>query len=317
MTEFKPLPLLGNPHVQTLVASLVSLAREPRSERRMHVLPDGDQLALEVSQPAAWRAGEGTTAVLVHGLTGSHQSSYMRRLAGKLVRRGWRVARVNLRDSGSGEGLAKRPYHGGCSADIRSVVEALRPECERLVVAGFSLGGNIVLKLAGELGADADGLVDSVVALCPAADLRLCVRRIMQPQNRLYEKQFVKELCALARRRHARYPELGPFELRDDVRILEYDDRYVAQVWGFQDAYDYYERASAKPHLHRIEVPTQVLLADDDPIIDPAVLDEAQVSSAVQVTRSPRGGHLGFLGRTPRHGVQWMDLQIFRAWGLS
>lgn len=317
MTEFKPLPLLGNPHVQTLVASLVSLAREPGSRRRVHRLPDGDQLALEISDPPGRAPGEGTTAVLVHGLTGSHQSSYMRRLAGKLLRRGWRVARVNLRDSGSGEGLARRPYHGGCSADVRHVIEALRPECERLVLAGFSLGGNIVLKLAGELGPQAAGLLDSVVALCPAADLRLCARRIMQPQNRLYEKQFVKELCGLARRRHQRFPELGPFELADDVRILEFDDRYVAQVWGFADAYDYYERASAKPHLHRIEVPTEVLLADDDPIVDPSVLDQGSVSQAVTITRSPRGGHLGFLGRTPRHGVQWMDLQIFRAWGLS
>lgn len=122
---FRPVPLLASPHLQTFVGNFFSLARAPASELRLVTLPDGDRLALQVSTPPGWR-DEDPTVVLVHGLCGSERSTYMQRLATKLVRRGVRAVRLNMRGNGSGEGLARRPYHGGCSDDVRAALEDLR-----------------------------------------------------------------------------------------------------------------------------------------------------------------------------------------------
>jgi predicted alpha/beta-fold hydrolase len=318
VTRFQPLALLANPHLQTLIASQMSLAPEPASEQREVELPDGDRLVCHLSTPAGFDPDAGTTVVLVHGLSGSHRSSYMRRLAGKLAERGVRAVRLDLRDTGAGEGLARRAYHGGCSEDVLVVARQLRAEGQgRLVLVGFSLGGNIVLKLAGELGSEGPRLVDHVAAICPAADLLNCAERIRERRNRLYEWVFVKECRALAERRHARFPELGPVDLPAKLRLREFDDLYMAPQWGFADAFDYYRRASARPHVPNIRVRANVLLADDDPIVAPDVLDPRDLPSCVRLERSARGGHLGFLGRAPDHGVQWMDLKLFEWLGIE
>src|SRR5690606_24190319 len=150
MTGFVPFPLLGNPHLQTILAARLPWAREPGSTTREVTLEDGDRLALEVTTPPGWRAGA-RTAVLVHGLGGSHQSAYMVRLASTLAARGGRAVRLNMRGCGSGAGLARKPYFGGCAADVAAALRLLRAEGP-LDLVGFSLGGNVVLKLAADLG---------------------------------------------------------------------------------------------------------------------------------------------------------------------
>ncbi|MGE0711655.1 MAG: YheT family hydrolase [Planctomycetota bacterium] len=316
MKAFRPLPLLRNPHLQTFLGSQASLARAPRSTRREVRLEDGDRLLLLVSTPAGYDPARDTTVVLVHGLTGSERSSYMRRVAAKLVRRGVRAVRLDLRDAGEGEGLARRPYHAGCSGDVLAVLRELRPESARLALVGYSLGGNVALKLAGELGPDGGALLDLVAAFCPAVCMHSCSERIHRRENRIYERTFVKELVAMAERRHARFPELGPLRLPARLRLREFDELYMAPTWGFRDADDYYTRASSSHVLPRIAVPTRVLIALDDPIIDPAPL-AGELPACVEVARSPRGGHLGFLGRAPRHGVQYMDARLFGWLGLD
>lgn len=310
MSPFQPLPLLRNPHLQTLLASLVSFAPDPPSVTEAIELPDGDRLALEVSTPPGWVQALGTV-VLIHGLSGDHRSSYMRRLAGKLYQRGIQAVRLNMRDSGSGEGWARRPYHGGCSDDARVVLEALAPRTGPVHLWGFSLGGNVALKLAGELGPAGPELLRSVGAVCPAADLVRCIERIMRPENRLYEWAFLRELRTLAERRYERFPELERAEFTKEMRLVDFDEVYVARIWNFESAYDYYRRASAKPHLSQIAVPTRILLSDDDPIVCPSVLDGVTLPPQVDVRRLAKGGHLGFLGRTEEHGVQWMDQALF------
>lgn len=307
---FRPAPLLESPHLQTFVGNFFSLARAPASETRLVTLPDGDRLALEVSTPAGWR-DEDPTVVLVHGLCGSHRSTYMMRLATKLVGRGVRAVRLNLRGNGSGEGLARRPYHGGCSDDVRAALEDLRaawPRSPRSLV-GFSLGGNIVLKLAGELASRGPDLLEQVVAVCPSIDLFACWRRINQWP--LYERRFVNLLREEMVRRHALTGEPCP-ALPPSPTLFEFDDAYTAQRVGFTGARAYYDGSSASRVLAQIGVPCRVLYAEDDPIIEAACFRDAPFPAGSELVRSARGGHLGFVGLT-RRGVRWMD-EVVLGW---
>lgn len=316
--QFRPFPLLANAHVQTIVGNLLSLAKEPRSTTRLVALPDGDRLALEVSTPDSWRETDPTVALL-HGLCGSHRSTYLVRIAGKLVQAGVRAVRLNLRGNGSGAGLARRPYHAGCSDDVRVALESLRAEAPRspLSLVGFSLGGNIALKLAAELGPDGPALVERVVGVCPAVDLLAGWQRISKQP--LYHRHFVRLLLREMHRRHAvsgePFPQLSPW-----VSLFDFDDRYTAPHWGHAGAQAYYEAASARHVLSRIGIPCRVLLADDDPIVDSSTFDRVTLPAGAELVRTPRGGHLGFVGAPPawvtRPDVRYMDDVVLR-WVLS
>lgn len=312
--RFRALPFLANPHLQTLLGSGLGPWREPPSATRRVALPDGDQLALEVSRPRGWTP-TAPTVVLVHGLCGSHRSSYMVRLAAKLVAAGVRAVRLNLRGNGSGAGLARRPYHAGSSHDVRVALEALRAETpgSPLWLVGFSLGGNIVLKLAGELGREGGELLRGVSAICPAVDLPACARRLEQPHNWLYERLFVGWLVDEIRRRHALTGEpLPPLPARP--RAIELDDLYTAPRAGFAGADEYYRQTSALPLLRRIELPCRILVADDDPLVDSSWAERTRLSAPVRLLRTPLGGHMGFL-RAP--GRWFMDEAVLRWVGAA
>src|SRR4051794_38190939 len=149
LSTFKPLPLLGNAHVQTFLGNIrLGPLRHPASERRLVDLPDGDSLVVHDSIPPQWQVGE-CIVLLVHGVGGCHRSGYMARLARKFLRHGYRALRMDLRGAGAGSSLARRIYHGGCSDDVRAVAEAVEDWApgSPLILVGMSLGGNIVLKL--------------------------------------------------------------------------------------------------------------------------------------------------------------------------
>ena len=133
----------------------------------------------------------------------------------------------------------------------------------------------------------------------------------MQPQSRLYEWGFLRELTAMARRRYERYPELERAVFPKKMRMAEFDELYVAKIWSFGSAQNYYRLASSKPHLESIRVPARIVLSDDDPIVCPSVLEGLSLPGDVSVRRMSQGGHLGFLGRAEGHGVQWMDQLLF------
>ena len=312
LLSFRPFPLLGRPHVQTVVAAKLNLPLAPPSRRHVVDLGDGDRLVLEVSTPPAWRPDQ-LTVLLIHGLCGCGRSPYLLRLARKLYRRGVRAARMNLRGCGPGRDLARKPYHSGRSDDALAAVEHLRRHSPQSLVAlvGFSLGGNIALKLAGELGMAALGRVEQVIAVCPPVDLAACSRRLSQPSNRFYERLFVKLLHADALRRHTRFPDLRLPAFPQRMSLFDFDEIYTAPQCGFTSARDYYERSSSAPLLPRIAVPCRILLAADDPLIDAAVLDTLPLPPNVQVARTALGGHLGFLGVPGRPGgFHWLDWRL-------
>lgn len=310
--SFRPFPLLQHRHLQTVVASRMHITREPPSVTRLVRLADGDHIASEVSTPPGWRVYD-PTVVMVHGLCGCHQSPYMVRLARKLWRCGIRAVRMNMRGCGSGHGLARQPYHSGRSDDVLAVLADVRDETPQspLTAIGFSLGGNVVLKLAGELGEAASDYLGHVIAVCPAADLTACSAKLSQPGNRVYEQHFVTLLKAAVTTRHAQFPDLPAVNLPERLTLRQFDDAYIAPHCGFRDALDYYQRCSAAPLVPQIAIPCRILFAADDPFIDATVFTTMALPPQIQVWQTERGGHLGFLGRPwEQGGYRWLDSQL-------
>jgi len=310
--EFSPFPLLGRATSQTLMGGIPSLVPAPPSMTVLVPLTDGDMLAAEVSTPDRWRAEE-STVVLVHGLCGSDKSPYLVRLARRFYQRGVRVVRMNMRGCGSGARMAKTPYHAGSSGDVVAMLTALKHETpdSSFSLVGFSMGGNIALKVAGDLGDEASRLVDMAVAIAPPTDLTSAMHLVSKAKNRLYEGVFVKCLLQEVEDRHKAFPELGPYRLPSDIRMFGFDELYTAPMCGFANAIDYYQKASSLPTVGNIKIPTHVLFAEDDPLVDHTLLDNIAIPDCLHVWKTQQGGQLGFLGNPLLgRGMRWLDSLI-------
>ena len=240
------------------------------------------------------------TVVIWHGMEGSISSGYMIATAGKAFSAGFNVVRVNFRNCGGTEHLTPTLYHGGLSGDLRIVVNQLieRDGLPRLYVLGFSLGGNMVLKLAGEAGDDLPSEVLAVCAISPSVDLNASCEEILRRRNWIYHWNFVKSLKRRIRLKHKLYPELYDLSRLPSIRtIREFDEEYVARMNGFADAADYYHRASSIRVAAGIRVPTLIIHAEDDPFIPFAPLRDAVFSNNpyILLIATPQGGHVAFI----------------------
>ena len=307
--DFRPHGLLGDPYSQTIVGAY--LPGRGLADRQQHVvpLPDGDRLVIVENRAIAAAPGA-RVVVLAHGLCGSHRSSYLMRLGRKCLARGWHVLRVNLRNCGPGFGQARQLYHSGRSEDLRAVAHwaTSRFPGSPITLAGFSLSGNIVLKLAGE-GGDV-GRVDGFTAVCPPVDLAGAARKLEQPRNRFFDAYFVKQLRVTAQRLAALESQVVSLPVHMTLR--GFDDAYTAPRSGFRDAADYYRRCSALPLLGAITKPTLIVAAADDPIVDVSGLEATAPSDYLDLVVTERGGHLGFLGRGAA-SWRWMD-DVLLSW---
>jgi predicted alpha/beta-fold hydrolase len=312
LPDFRPLPFLGNAHVQTLLGNLLPVPhfRFPTVERPVR-LPDGDQLMLHDTTSANWPPG-GRIALLVHGLSGSHRSGYMQRVARLLLPGGWRVFRMDLRGCGKGMALARRPYHGGCSDDVRAAVAQIRrwSPTSAITLVGFSLGGNIVLKLAGEAAAHPVEGLERVAALAPPIDFERCAALLASPRNRIYEQYFVRGLIRQVRERQRLFPEEASIQFPRRMTMRRFDDLYTSPRCGFEGASHYYRTAACMPVLPNIRVPTLILTARDDPFIAVEPFENLAAPRHVRVVIMPRGGHLGFLGRSGAGNIRWAEQRI-------
>ncbi len=210
-------------------------------------------------------------------------------------------------------GGGRRCREGPGGDDVQAVLADIRQETPQspLTAIGFSLGGNLVLKLAGELGQDASDYLGHVIAVCPAADLTACSDKLAQPENRFYEQHFVTLLKAAVAARHAQFHDLPPVHLPEHLTLRQFDDLYIAPQCGFRDALDYYQRCSAAPLVPQIATPCRILFAADDPFIDATVFSTGALPPQVQVYQTERGGHLGFLGCPwEPGGYRWLDTQL-------
>jgi predicted alpha/beta-fold hydrolase len=240
------------------------------------------------------------TLLILHGLEGSSEAHYMRGLADKAFRRGFNVLRLNMRNCGGTEHLSRGLYHSGLTADPRAVLQEL---CERdglrtFAVSGYSMGGNVTLKLAGELGATDFPEVKAFAAVSPVIELEACVQSIERRENRIYEWNFCRNLQARMRRKARAFP--GAFDLNGLWKVWSiraFDDRYTAPHHGFNGAEDYYYRASAMRVIDRVARPSLILSAADDPFVPPAIFDTPAVRDNPHITTiiTPCGGHCAFV----------------------
>ena len=272
-----------------------------------------------------WQPSRATrpTLLALHGLEGSSSVHYMQGLASGAWARGWNAVLLNQRNCGETEHLTPGLYHSGLTEDPRLVIRELATvdRLTRFGVAGYSLGGNLALKLAGELGASADLPVRAVAAVSPTIDLDLCVRAIERRVNIPYQWNFVRRLRERMRRKAVHWP--GVFDLTplDSIwTIRRFDDVYTAPHHGFAGAADYYFRASALRVIDRIRRPALILAAADDPMVPSSQFDGAAVrgNAHVAVRIEPHGGHCGFVSRNGGTGTRyWAESAVLEFLGSA
>lgn len=298
--SYNPTGRVRNGHAMTILTwwRARQFPRLPAAEaRRFRVSPDSEVLAHCHWQPDRRAA---PLLLLLHGLEGSSDAHYMRGMADKAFRRGFSVVRLNQRNCGGTEALSPSLYHSGLTSDPTAVLRELvgRDGIGSVAVAGYSLGGNLTLKLAGELGATGVPQLRAVCAVSPTIDLEGCVRALERGSNFAYQWNFMRGLRARLRRKAAMFPDLYDVRGLSRVRtVREFDDTYTAPHFGFDGASDYYYRASALRVVDRIAVPALVLTAADDPFVPPEpFLDPAVTGNPnIEVRISPHGGHCAFL----------------------
>ena len=296
-------PLFRSPHLQTILSHYwsrpASEGEFPIEARYFRTEPDV-QVLVESQRPAGESRGD---IVMVHGLEGSSRAGYVASLSDAALRAGFVVHRFNMRTCGGTERLCPTLYHAGLTSDLLSVIRELgRP----VYLVGFSLGGNVVVKLAGELGERGRGILSRVCAVSAPLDLAACSRRMAEADNRIYEWRFVRRmrqrLCATGRYRPADFMGLRT--------VAEIDDRITAPSFGFGDAVNYYHTQSAMRCLEQLRVPVLLIYSKDDTLVPSQTFDDAAVreNPCIECLATDHGGHLGFLGRRPHRF--WLDAAI-------
>jgi hypothetical protein len=299
--------MVSNPHLLTIAANFwpreVDESRFPPF-RRVYAPDAATKILVIEHQPAGPARGQ---ILLLHGLEGSSEAGYFKSLAQEALTRGFGVHRSNMRTCGGTESLSETMYHSGLTSDTRFILEEIgRSRPEPLFVVGFSLGGNVALKLAGELG-DATAL-SGVCAISTPIDLAGCVRALDRLSNRIYARRFLKRLKERIRRKSPISPQLYSIDRLDAVRsIWEFDDRYTGPLFGFGNAENYYRTQSCQGFLDAIRTPSLVIHAKDDPLVPSEIYQHRAFAENpyLELLLADHGGHLGFLARQkPRF---WLD----------
>jgi len=285
----------------------------PRAQDRLFEVETGTCLLAQCHwQPQPRRS---PAVALVHGLEGSSESGYMRGLAAAAFAAGFSVLRINQRNCGGTERLTPTLYNSGLSADFRAILFELieRDALPRIFFAGYSMGGNLVLKMAGELGDAAPPQLRGVCGVCPTLDLAACVDAIARPENRLYQSHFVRRLKSRMRRKARLFPGLfQPTALRRVRTVREFDDAITAPCCGYDGAVDYYHRASALRVIDRIAVPALIITSKDDPVVPFAAFRSPQIAAnpQIQLMAPEFGGHCAFISRFRGAERYWAEARV-------
>jgi len=319
LTPFEPRRGLANAHLQTVAGNFF-----PRPAFRLasvaetvEVDPaDGSRVLCHCHWQAEPERDGRLTVVLVHGLEGSSDSRYMQGIAARAWEAGCNVVRMNMRTCGGTETLTPTLYHSGLSGDVGVVVRhfAGRHGLKRVALVGYSMGGNMVLKLAGEWGSAAP--LCAVATVCPAIDLAVGADALHEPLNRTYEWKFLRGLMARYKRKAKLFPGIyAPRKAIGPVRsIRQFDDKILARYWDFLNADDYYHRAASARVVDKIAVPTLILRAEDDPFIRllPETRARLLANPHVTLVESRHGGHCAFLSREPGNEIHWAEATVMR-----
>jgi hypothetical protein len=317
-SPFVPRRWLMNGHVQTIVGNFL-----PRPAFRLEYTAeivevdpaDGSHVLCHCSwQPEVERA-ERLTIVMVHGLEGSSDSRYIRGLAARAWDTGCNVIRMNMRNCGDTEALTPTLYNSALSGDVGAVVKHFVSSygLQQIALVGYSMGGNLVLKLAGEWG-NREPLC-AVAAVCPAIDLSAGSDALHEPVNRIYEWRFLRGLMARFRRKAVLFPEIYSTKDVGPVRSLrEFDDKIVARYCGFRDADDYYYRAASARVVNSIATPTLILQALDDPFIRllPETRNAILANPNISLVETSHGGHCAYLSSDVGDEIHWAEATVMR-----
>ena len=302
--------------MQTLAAYFAKRAdRLPLAEERLFSVEPEVQVMCHCHWQTERKSR--TTLMIVHGLEGSSTSQYVIGTANKAWAAGMNVVRMNMRNCGGTEELSTTLYHSGMSDDVAAVASALheQEQLESIALAGFSMGGNIVLKIAGEWGSEAPKQVRAVAAISPAIDLSASADALHHWDNRLYEWWFLIALAGKMRRKAELFPgRFRTYPLASIRSLRDFDDRITARYFGFDGVEDYYTKASSAPFLEHIAVPTLVIHALDDPFVRmlPGTRQKLQENPNVRLLETAHGGHCAFLAEASGYDGRWSERQIVR-----
>lgn len=314
-TEFRPHGLLRTAFMQTVIGTAPVWIPRPVSTL-VRVPIEGGFLHLHTTL----RPHRAPGVVLVHGIGGSSDSNYVLRAASLLLDAGFHVARLDLRGAGSSLADAPSLYHAGLSDDLARAGEALarEPDVDGVAFVGFSLGGNLVLKAAGEWGASPPPWARAVAAMSPLVDLEPTSAALETPATFFYRTYVVRSLRTTALafaaqlRAQGREVRFHPERTTSLSTVRDYDREVVVPMHGFRDVSDYYDRARSGPLLGKITVPTLFAFAEDDPMIPVATVRpwlEKAGAAPIEVVWSKRGGHVGWFEGLTREA-------FVRTWGM-
>ena len=318
LTTFEPHPWLKNGHLQTIVGNFLprpAFTLTAEAETVEVDAADGSRVLCHCHwQPEPVRAAR-LTVVLLHGLNGSSNSRYIRGVTVRAWDAGMNVVRMNMRNCGGSEALTPTLYHSGRSGDVGAVVRHFteRFGLERVALIGYSMGGNMVLKLAGEWGARRP--LVAVATVCPAIDLANCADALHETPNLIYERHFLRALMKHFYYKAALFPGVYRSDNIGPVRsIREFDQKIVSPYCGFSGADDYYYRSASARVIDRITVPTLVLRAQNDPFIRlvPETRERIVGNPNIELIEPRHGGHCAFLGRRSADGVHWAEAAVIR-----
>jgi predicted alpha/beta-fold hydrolase len=317
-TAFEPRRGLSNGHLQTIVGNYLPrppFQLAPISETVEVDPSDGSRILCHCNWHTDPGLADRLTVILVHGLEGSSDSLYIQGIAARVWAAGFNVIRMNMRNCGDTDALTPTLYHSGLSGDVGAVMQhyARRFNLQRIALVGYSMGGNLVLKLAGEWGNQAP--LVGVATVCPAIDLAAGSDALHEPGNLPYEWHFLRRLMRRFRRKAALFPLIYSTTAIGPIRSLrQFDHQIVARYCGFADADDYYHRAASARVVEHITVPTLVLQAADDPFIRlfPDTRAKLRANPHITFVETRHGGHCAYLSRDPGDDIHWAEATVVR-----
>jgi uncharacterized protein len=311
---FEPHGWLRNGHAQTIAGAFV---------RRTFSLPAGEDRLFRVDAETQlrglchWQNGRRRdlpVLVIVHGLEGSCESGYVAGIADKAWARGFHSIRMNQRNCGGTERLTPTLYNSGLSGDYLAVLrELIADGFEQVFFVGYSMGGNLVTKMAGELGAGGPAQLKGVAVVCPALDLAACADALEKPVNILYQRHFVRGLMRRYRHKAELFPDRYSKNGFGPIRsVREFDDEITAPCFGFKDAEEYYWSASAKRVVANVSVPLLLITAEDDPFVPYESFARAggESNPCVNFVPTRYGGHCAFISRFEGEERFWAEQRI-------
>jgi predicted alpha/beta-fold hydrolase len=312
--NFEPHPLLRGAHIMTVA---------PVFWRRNFSLPPPEDRLFQVDRESRllahchWQPGnrlDAAVIVIVHGLEGSSNSDYARGIAEIAFKRGFNAIRINQRNCGGSESLTPTLYNSGMSSDYRAVCEELANEgLKQIFFVGYSMGGNLVLKMAAEYGDSFPQALRGICAVCPALDLAACADALERWDNRIYQRHFVTGLMNRYRRKAISMPERYVQNKTPAVRtVRQFDDAITAPLFGYRDAHEYYEAASAKKVLAHLRVATLLITAKDDPFVpySSILAAGADKNPAIHLIAPVHGGHCAFISNKTGPARFWAEQSV-------